>query len=107
MLTKPYRRLVGSFSAALNAEGREDLAETISTALRSAEFGAIERVFDRFKCRHGCADPVVGIYHIPEGCWCFPDQVQALCGQHAIKVEGSEPIECLMARSIWNLDARP
>jgi hypothetical protein len=38
------------------------------------------------KCRFGCDDPV-GIYHMPEGCWCWPDQVQALCWQHADKAQ--------------------
>lgn len=37
------------------------------------------------KCRHRCTHPVVGLYHAPEGCWCFPDPIQALCAQHAIK----------------------
>lgn len=29
-----------------------------------------------------CKDPAVGIYHMPEGCACAPDPVQALCAQH-------------------------
>jgi hypothetical protein len=29
--------------------------------------------------------PVVGLYSAPEGCICYPDRIQALSGQHAIK----------------------
>jgi hypothetical protein len=36
-------------------------------------------------CRHGCVRPVVGLYLVPNGCICFPDHIQALCRQHAIK----------------------
>lgn len=39
------------------------------------------------RCRYGCAAPVVGVFHMPDGCACWPERVQALCGQHAIKVE--------------------
>ena len=34
------------------------------------------------KCRHGCDEAIVGIYHFPEGCVCLDDQVQALCHYH-------------------------
>lgn len=45
------------------------------------------------KCRHGCDDPI-GIYHIPDGCNCFIDPIQALCAQHWTKV-------CSAGRMIW------
>jgi hypothetical protein len=55
-------------------------------------------VLEEVKCRFGCDDPVVGIYHIPEGCWCWKDPIQALCGQHALKVQSTGPIEALIYR---------
>jgi hypothetical protein len=58
----------------------------------------INAVLDRLKCRFGCDSPVVGLFHVPEGCWCWPDPVQALCGQHAIKAESPGPITCLFER---------
>lgn len=46
-------------------------------------------------CRFGCEE-VIGIYSIPEGCLCFPDdKEQALCAQHLYKAESSGPIEKL------------
>lgn len=43
------------------------------------------------KCRFGCKNPV-GIYHVPEGCICWADPIQALCMQHFIKAESEGPI---------------
>lgn len=57
-----------------------------------------DTVLDKLACRFSCDDPVVGIYYIPEGCWCWPDPVQALCAQHAIKVESTGEIICLIKR---------
>lgn len=48
------------------------------------------------KCRFGCDDAVVGIFHAPEGCHCWRDPVQALCAQHAIKMESTGPITCVV-----------
>lgn len=40
-------------------------------------------------CRF-CGDRAVGIYSVPEGCFCYPDdREQALCPQHVI---GATPI---------------
>lgn len=39
------------------------------------------------KCRFGCSHRVVGLYWMPKGCVCWPDQVQALCAQHAVSAE--------------------
>jgi hypothetical protein len=33
-------------------------------------------------CRFGCKSPVVGVFHVPAGCVCWRDPVQALCAQH-------------------------
>jgi hypothetical protein len=52
---------------------------------------SIAEIMDGLKCRFGCDDPVTGIYHVPEGCWCWSDQLQALCDQHAIKAESTGP----------------
>jgi hypothetical protein len=43
--------------------------------------------WSKLKCRFGCDAAVVGIYHAPQGCVCWPDPVQALCAQHAIKAD--------------------
>lgn len=40
----------------------------------------------------GCKSPAVGIYHVPEGCHCWPDPVQALCVHHIQKAESSGEI---------------
>jgi len=37
------------------------------------------------RCRFDCDSPVVGVYLAPQGCICWPDKLQALCAQHAIK----------------------
>lgn len=38
-------------------------------------------------CRFGC-EASVGIFYVPEGCACYPDNhVMALCPQHAIGLE--------------------
>jgi hypothetical protein len=50
------------------------------------------------KCRFGCAHPI-GIYHVPEGCACWPDPVQALCAQHFIKAQSTGPIELIVELS--------
>jgi hypothetical protein len=47
------------------------------------------------KCRFGC-EHVVGIFYIPDGCVCWPDPVQALCGQHAIKSQSFGPIQLIV-----------
>lgn len=49
---------------------------------------AYQPTLEELRCRFGCAGPVVGIYHTPEGCICWPDRVQALCAQHALSVDG-------------------
>lgn len=69
--------------------------------LDSGEVGAsINKVLDGLKCRFECDSPVVGIYHVPEGCWCWRDPVQALCGQHAITAESTGPILRLFYRTL-------
>jgi hypothetical protein len=47
-------------------------------------------------CRFGCKSPVVGVFHVPAGCVCWRDPVQALCAQHANKVQSTGPITCLL-----------
>lgn len=47
------------------------------------------------KCRFGCDAPV-GLFHVPAGCWCWKDPVQALCAHHAIKVTSDGPITVLV-----------
>jgi hypothetical protein len=55
---------------------------------------------DRVKCRFGCDAPIVGIYHVPEGCWCWRDPVQALFGQHYLKAQSKGPIRALIWRPL-------
>lgn len=38
----------------------------------------------KIKCRFGC-DEADAVWNLPGGCFCFKDQVQALCGYHAYK----------------------
>jgi hypothetical protein len=51
--------------------------------------------FTDLKCRFGCDVPV-GIFHVPEGCICWDDPVQALCAQHIVTAESTGPIVCLI-----------
>lgn len=48
------------------------------------------------RCRFGCEGPV-GIYHVPRGCVCWDDPVQALCPQHVVTAESAGPITALVA----------
>ncbi len=57
-----------------------------------------EAELDKVKCRFGCDDLVHGIYHVPEGCHCWEDPIQALCWQHASKAESTGPITALIFR---------
>ena len=41
--------------------------------------------WDQLKCRFGCDHPVAALVHAPGGCWCFRDEIQALCTQHLLK----------------------
>lgn len=38
------------------------------------------------RCRV-CGEHAVGVYHMPKGCVCAPDPIQALCAQHVIRAE--------------------
>jgi hypothetical protein len=48
-------------------------------------------------CRHGGHAHAAGIYHIPEGCNCFSDPIQALCEQHFIKLHSTGPITTIVS----------
>jgi hypothetical protein len=50
----------------------------------------------QIKCRHRHDALATVLYYIPEGCNCFPDPVQALCEQHAIKCHSTGPIVKIM-----------
>lgn len=41
---------------------------------------------NNIKCRFGCDTPE-GLYHVPSGCVCWSDPVQALCKQHEYTIE--------------------
>lgn len=43
-----------------------------------------------------CRGAPVGVFHVPEGCNCWPDPLQALCAQHAVKVHSTGPITVLL-----------
>jgi hypothetical protein len=62
---------------------------------------------ERLKCRFGCSSPVFGVYHLPEGCVCWPDPVQALCLQHSITAQSTGPIEVIMPREELGVDLPP
>ena len=48
---------------------------------------------ENLPCRFGCHEPAVGLFWLPRGCVCYPDQIQALCAQHAISAEPLESME--------------
>jgi hypothetical protein len=50
----------------------------------------------KLKCRFGCGDPPVGIFHVPQGCVCFTDPLQALCLHHSERAQSEGPITCLL-----------
>jgi hypothetical protein len=51
--------------------------------------------WDKLKCRFGCDNPI-GIFHVPDGCICWRDPVQALCMQHFITAESTGPITIIV-----------
>lgn len=62
-------------------------------------------VWDALRCRHGgpkhhARAPVVAIVHVPEGCVCWPDPIQALCRQHLERLQdgGSIPVTIIAIR---------
>jgi hypothetical protein len=60
--------------------------------------------------RFGCdpqRHPVVGLYSAPEGCICYPDRIQALCGQHAIKGEQNNAMTPLVERDEFQRRKKP
>lgn len=63
----------------------------MSQLLRSAD----QETFAAVKCRFGCEAPI-GIYHVPAGCVCWPDPVQALCEQHVVTAESIGPVRLLV-----------
>jgi hypothetical protein len=52
--------------------------------------------FAGIRCRFGCPNPI-GIYHIPDGCVCWTDPVQALCSQHLTKVQSTGSINLILS----------
>jgi hypothetical protein len=60
----------------------------------------------QLRCRFGCDAPV-GIFHVPAGCLCWPDPVQALCAQHAVTAESAGPITCLIDFRVFSHGNEP
>lgn len=58
-------------------------------------------------CRFGCDDPVVAIVHVPEGCNCWDDPLQALCVHHLMKAHSTGPIAVLADFRSWTVNAPP
>ena len=57
--------------------------------------------WDKLQCRFASPThnaPVIGIYHVPKGCICWPDPIQALCMQHFVTAESAGPIVCIVVR---------
>lgn len=61
--------------------------------------------WESLKCRHRCSSAVVAIVHAPQGCWCFPDPIQALCAQHVIKGMQNNDMSTLLTRPGFNAPA--
>lgn len=57
---------------------------------------ASKEVLAQVRCRFGCADGPVGIFHVPAGCICWDDPVQALCQQHLTTAESEGPVILLV-----------
>lgn len=53
------------------------------------------------RCRFGCDAPVA-IYHVPQGCICWADPVQALCAQHALKAQSTGAITMIVDLTVDN-----
>lgn len=53
---------------------------------------------ENVRCRFGCDEPIYGVFHIPSGCVCWPDPVQALCWQHTEKAQSNGAITALVWR---------
>ena len=47
------------------------------------------------KCRYGCDEPAM-IVHVPGGCDCWKDPVQALCMQHFGQVQTCGRVNIIM-----------
>lgn len=52
---------------------------------RSTQTIRVGALLGAMTCRFGCDSGVVGLYSAPSGCICWPDKIQALCAQHAVK----------------------
>jgi hypothetical protein len=49
------------------------------------------------RCRFPtCPAAPVAIFHVPEGCNCWRDPVQALCAQHELTVHSTGPVSILL-----------
>lgn len=49
------------------------------------------------RCRFPmCSAPPEVVVHVPAGCWCWSDPIQALCGQHLLTLESVGPIDVLI-----------
>lgn len=63
--------------------------------------------WEALACRHGDKGHVVALVHIPKGCWCFPDPVQALCLQHLHKAQSMGPITIIATCLVWDDPREP
>lgn len=79
-----------------NMDAHATCAEMAKTAL--ALMDSTKFNWETLKCRFGCDSPVAGLYHAPEGCICFPDMIQALCQQHAVKGMQNNDMSLLVSR---------
>jgi hypothetical protein len=63
--------------------------------------------WDELQCRFGCdrdKNPVVGLYYAWAGCWFWPDKIQALCAQHAVKGLQNNDMRVLIERDLCGED---
>lgn len=91
-------KLVSAFLFEEQAGGLMDVVERAITMLsvQPPEGGT---GWPELPCRfseRGCTGHAVGIFHVPQGCHCWPDPIQALCAQHACKADSPGPIECVI-----------
>lgn len=79
----------------LYVDAPERIADTTKLNATNVLLHAEREKLAAIKCRYGCDSPVVGLFSTPEGCLCWPDQMQALCAQHASKIDGG-PVICVV-----------
>jgi len=68
----------------------------------------VEQLAYSLKCRQGCDQAIVGVFHFPDGCVCMYEQAQALCHHHTERAASNiqhGPMRRLLSFGEWPDDA--